>query len=179
MHGLTCIRGSGVDAVTVSSTINPLDELAQIPLSAASGFVLLPRYLVGVVQEVHNPIRIRSVWRLASVHAWLTCQFRYLVFHGPGSVIVKGCRGVRIDEPDAPLRIAQTATVGFSATLAYSNGRTETFVPYVLGVKPLFHDSFQGQGFYAYQEVAAPAGGSGVEGRLMGLLDILLRPFGI
>ena len=41
------------------------------------------------------PANITRHWRLASLHAWLTLQLRYLVFHGPCQLLLKGCRGVR------------------------------------------------------------------------------------
>jgi hypothetical protein len=180
MFGLTRVgAGPGGATITLSSTVNPLDELAEVPLSASCGVVLLPRVLVAVVQDAGAPIVIRSVWRIGSLQAWLTGQLRYLVFFGPGQAIVSGCRGVRIEQPDAQRRIAQAATVGFSASLDYANARTETFLPYLLGMKPLFNDCFGGQGFYAYQEVPASRPGSGADGRIMGMFDVLLKPFGI
>ena len=179
MWGLTCIRaGMNPVSVTVSSTSNPLDELAQLPLSLSSGLVLFPRYLVGVVQDRAAPVQIRSVWRFTP-HAFLTFQFRYLVFYGDGALIVRGCRGVRVERPDAQRRIARAATVGFSAALNYCSARTETFTPYLLGGKPLFSDSFSGEGFYVYQEVPASSRSSSIGGKLMGVLDIFLKPLGI
>ncbi|MGE4240661.1 hypothetical protein [Ramlibacter sp.] len=181
MFGLTRVKADAAGlTVTVSSTVDPLDELALVSLSRTNGLVLLPRFLVAVVQDVDAPIAIRSVWRLGSLQAWLTFQLRYLVFTGAGAVIVRGCRGVRVERPDAQRRIAQSATIGFDAGLDYANRRTETFLPYLLGMKPLFHDAFAGRGVYAYQEVPASRGAPGrAEGRLMGVLDTLLKPFGI
>ena len=180
MIGLTRLAADWPAAVTVSPSLIPFEELASIELAADGGFVLQPRHLVGLLQDPSNPISIRSVWRLGSLHSWLTWQFRYLVFHGPGTVIVKGCRGVRIECPDAQRRISADATVGFSASLAYANARTETFIPYLLGLKPLFTDRFSGNGVYAYQEVPAGAQRAGVvERTIMEAFDGVLRAFGV
>lgn len=180
MCWLTRLSAAPGMSVTLSSATDPLDELAEIELSPTSGFVLLPRYLVGIVQDASRPVEIRSAWRAGSLQAWLTFQLRFLVFYGHGKVIVRGCRGVRIDRPDAHRRIAQAATIGFSESLGYSVGQTETFAPYFLGIKPLFTDSFRGEGVYAYQEVPVSVRrSSGIEGKVMGAFDALLKPFGI
>jgi hypothetical protein len=71
-------------------------------------------------------------------------------------------------------------TVGFSANLAYSVVRTETFIPYLLGQRPLFNDRFKGGGVVLYQEVPASAEQGGFTGRgLQGVLDGLMKAFGI
>jgi len=99
-------------------------------------------------------MKITSHWRLGSLHAWLTFQLRYLVFHGPVTLIVSGCRGVRVEPAQAGRKINQSATIGFSANLAYSSRRSETFYSYLSGKQPLLHDSFVGDsGSYLYQEI--------------------------
>ena len=121
--------------------------------------------------------------RLASLHAWLTLQLRYLVFHGPCRLILKGCRGVRAEEPRAgqPRVINQAATIGFSANLEYRTTRCETFVPYLRGQAELFDDQFAGgPGRLVYEEVPGGNRRGGVTGRgLEGLMDGLLKAFGI
>jgi hypothetical protein len=101
-------------------------------------------------------MHITRHWRLGSLHAWLTLQLRYLVFHGPCRLILKGCRGVRAEEPraDQPRMINQAATIGFSANLDYRNTRCETFVSYLRGKEALFNDLFAGgPGRFVYEEV--------------------------
>jgi uncharacterized protein (AIM24 family) len=114
---------------------------SSCPTGAA--LVLQPRNLVGVVQNVGRPIRITRHWRFG-LGAWITFQFRYLVFEGPGRLIVQGCRGVRIEAADRGRSIDQGATIGFSANLDYSRRRSETFGAYLMGMRGLFNDNFSG-----------------------------------
>ena len=145
--------------------------------------VVQPRSLTGVVKQASLPVAITRHWRLLSLHAWLTFQFRYLAFHGPCKLILKGCRGVRSEEPRAnqPRLINQAATIGFSANLNYKTTRCETFVSYLRGKENLFNDLFSGgPGRFVYEEVPAPTGKTGIAGRgLEGFVDAVLKAFGI
>jgi hypothetical protein len=118
---------------------------------------------------------------LGSLHAWLTLQLRYLVFRGPVTLIVKGCRGVKVEAAGRGRSISQRATLGFSANVAYSTIRSETFFPYLMSKQSLFHDHFEGDlGFYLYEET--PRGGKksgSVERGFEGMTDAVLKVFGI
>lgn len=110
----------------------------------------------------------------------LTLQFRYLVFEGPCTLIVGGCRGVRVEPADDGRSVNQAMTVGFSPHLAYTVARTETFTAYLLGQRPLFNDRFRGPGLVVYQEVPSTAQRVGFTGRgLQGMLDGAMRAFGL
>jgi hypothetical protein len=143
--------------------------------------VLRPRSLRGIVQPTGRPIVITRHWRLAHLSAWLTFQFRYLVFHGPCSLIVEGTRGVRLERAGAGRGINQAATIGFSAGLAYSVRRSEAFGAYLMGRQELFNDSFEdGDGYYLYEEMPREGARTGLWGRgLTGLGDAALKVFGI
>jgi hypothetical protein len=181
LYLITRMRAEEPLSVVVSATHDPLSEVGVIGLPAGSCIVLQPRHLVGLVQLRDQPIRITSHWRLGSLHAWLTLQVRFLVFHGPGKLIVKGCRGVRVEKADSGRSINQAATIGFSANLAYTSRRSETFISYLSGKQPLLHDSFAGtQGYCVYQEMPHKGERSGVTGRgLEGFTDALLKVFGV
>ena len=103
------------------------------------------------------------------------------MFHGPVTLIVKGCRGIRVERATAGRSINQAATIGFSANLAYSVQRYETFMPYLFGKQELFNDNFAGgPGFCIYEETPYFGKASGVTGRgLQGILDSVLKVFGI
>ena len=130
-----------------------------------------------------RPTHITRHWRLGSLHAWLTLQLRYLVFHGRCTLLLRGCRGVRSEAPlpNQPRLINQAATLGFSANLEYRTVRCETFVPYLRGHEDLFNDLFAGSpGWFVYEEMPARDRRSGVTGRgLEGLTDAVLKAFGI
>lgn len=181
MFLLTRVRSPEADKVVVSSTKDPLGEVSAIELPEGAAFVCQPRSLVGVIQERSRPIRITRHWRLNSLQSWLTMQLRFLVFHGPGRLIVSGCRGVRMESAGKGRLINQAATLGFSANIGYANTRCETFVSYWMGKEDLFNDMFTGEsGFYVYEEMPDYKRKSGIAGRgLEGILDAGLKLFGI
>lgn len=181
MFLLTRVRSQEADVVVVSSTKDPLSEVCVIELPDESAFVCQPRALVGVIQDPAHPITISRHWRLGSLQSWLTLQLRFLVFHGPGQLIVKGCRGVRIENAGKGRIINQAATLGFSANIDYANTRCETFMSYWMGIEDLFNDHFTGEhGSYIYEEMPDYKHKSGITGRgLEGLVDASLKVFGI
>ena len=181
MVALTRISTAAPEMFVISATQDPLSEIGILSLPTGSAIVMQPHNLVGVVQLKGTPIRITSHWRLNSLHAWLTLQLRYLAFHGPARLIVKGSRGVRIEKPEAGRSINQASTIGFSANLAYSTRRTETFGAYMLGKQELLNDSFSGtDGFFIFEEVPHFNKKTGVVGRgLEGIADSLLKVVGI
>ncbi|MEN3278506.1 MAG: hypothetical protein V7631_4296 [Massilia sp.] len=167
--------------IVVSSTADPLDEVALVEIAPGEALVLQPRGLVGVLYEAGRPPTIRSHWRLGTLHAWLTLQLRYLAFEGPATLIVKGCRGVRLEGAAAGRTISQEATLGFSANARYATVRAEPFLPYLRGVQPLFHDTFDGQNaWYLYEEVPRNARANRHRSNPLELLvDAGLKAFGI
>jgi len=185
MFALTSVEPEGdtPTRVVVSSQRDPFSEIGVLTLPAGAAMVIHPRSLAGVVKPAGGAARITRHWRLGSLHAWLTLQLRYLVFHGPTTLLLRGCRGVRAEAPlpAQPRLINQAATLGFSANLDYRTVRCETFVPYLRGHEALFNDLFAGgPGWFVYEEMPARDGRSGVTGRgLEGLTDAVLKAFGI
>lgn len=181
MFALTRIRAAAPEAIVISATADPLSEIGVFSLPTTSALVLQPRSLVGVLQPRDAPLRITSHWRLGTLHGWLTLQLRYLVFHGPATLIIRGCRGIRVERAGNGRRINQAATMGFSANLQYSTTRAATFFPYLMGKQGLLDDSFTGaDGYYVYEEVPSAGAKAGVTGRgLEGFTDAVLKVFGI
>ncbi len=181
MFALTRVRTARRDSITVSATKeDPLSEFGVLSLPADSAIVFQPRNLVGVVYPRGMPVKIERKWRFG-LHAWLTLQFRYLIFRGPAKLIVKGCRGVCVEQAGNGRLINQVATLGFSANVEYSTVRCETFVSYLTGEEELFNDRFSGDsGFYVYEEMPHFGKATGMTGRwLEGLSDTVLKVFGI
>lgn len=182
---LTSIRSEGNKSTraVISATKDAFSEVGLVTLPKDASMVMQPRALAGVVKPLGMPVQISSEWRLGSLHGWLTFQLRYLVFHGPCTLILKGCRGVKAESPspETPRLINQSATLGFSTHLDYSNTRSETFVSYFTGKEDLFNDQFAGQnGLFVYEEMPDPTSKSGLTGRSFeGLVDGLLKVFGI
>ena len=177
---LTRVRSTTREPLVVSSRNDAFSEIGVITLHPGDAMVLQPRSLVGVVQRAGYPVRIRHRW-VFGLSAWITLQFRYLVFEGPGRLLVQGCRGVRIEPAGSGRSIDQNATMGFSANLDYRPRRSETFSAYVMGVNGLFNDSFAGgPGYCVYEEMPYFGKRSGITGRgLEGLTDGLLKVVGI
>jgi hypothetical protein len=90
---------------------------------------------------------------------------------------------VRVEAPDpGSARIVnQSATIGFSANLDYSNARCETFVSYLRGKEDLFNDVFAGgPGRFVYEEMPGGTRTVGLTGRgLEGFVDATLKVFGV
>jgi hypothetical protein len=180
MVALDRIRDADNATFVISSKNDAFAEVGVIELPEGSAFVLQPRNLVGVVQSIDRPIRISRKWNW-SLMAFITLQFRYLIFDGPGKLLVQGCRGVRVEQAGSGRSIDQAATFGFSANLDYSPRRSETFGAYLLGTRSLFNDRFSGgPGVYVYEEMPYFGRKAGITGRgLEGLTDGVLKVFGI
>lgn len=125
MLALTRIRCEVPEIFVISATRHALAEIAVIDVPAGSAVVMQPHNLVGVIQRRDTPLRISAHWRLASLHAWLTLQLRYLALHGPVRLIVQGGRGARVVPAVGGRAINQAATIGFSANLPYATRRCE------------------------------------------------------
>lgn len=181
MFMLTRVGPAGSEPVVVSATRDPLIEVGIVELAEGAAFVCQPRSLAGVIQDRDVPLRITRHWRLGSLQGWLTLQLRFLVFHGPGQLVMKGCRGIRIESAGRRRLINQAATLGFSADLAYANTRCETFVSYWTGKEDLFNDLFAGEsGVYVYEEMPDLRRTTGITGRgLEGMTDAILKVFGV
>ena len=180
LFALTEVRTDRPDTVLVSAMGGPLAAVGLVRVHRGSALVLRPRALRGLVRPVGASVRIERRWRLG-VSAWLTLQFRYLVFHGPCTLILEGARGVRLERAGSGRGSDQAATLGFSARLAYSVARSETFGAYLLGRQALFKDSFaSGDGVHLQEEAPMQTGQGGPWGRgLRGLGDAALRVVGL
>lgn len=181
MVALTRLESGEPASVTISASDDPLLEVAVVHLPAGGALVLQPRGLVGLVCEAGQPLAISSHWRLGSLHAWLTLQLRFIVFRGPVTLIVRGCRGVRLERAGLGRSISQSATLGFSTDVLYSTMRSETFIPYLRGQQALLNDRFDGgNGVYLYEETPRHGKQPGKVGSWFeGFTDAILKVFGI
>lgn len=176
---LTRIRGEG-QMTSVSAVRDPFAEVTILTLPEGGACVLQPRAIAAVAQPIDRPLTVRTHWRLFSLNAWLTMQLRYVVFHGPARLVVKGGRGVRVERAARGRVFGQAQLVGFSADLAYSVTRTETFWPYLLGREQLLKDKVEaGEGVLVVEE--APMAGRRGEVRhgIEGLIDAGMKVLGM
>ena len=181
MVALTRLESDAEASVTISASDDPLLEVAVLRLPAGTALVFQPRALVGLVADAGQPLAMSSHWRLGSLHAWLTLQLRFIVFRGPVTLIVRGCRGVRLERAGQGRSISQSATLGFSTDVLYSTMRSETFIPYLRGQQALLNDRFDGEhGVYLYEETPRHGKQPGKVGSWFeGFTDAILKVFGI
>lgn len=176
---LVRIRGDG-ETTTISATSDGLAEVTILTLPEGAACVLQPRALAAVAQPIRRPLRISRHWRLGSLNAWLTLQLRYLVFHGPAKLVLKGGRGVRVEAAEQGRVFGQDQLVGFSADLAYSVTRTEPFWPYFFGHQPLLKDRVMaGSGVLIVEEAPLTARSGTVRRGLEGMIDAGMKVFGM
>lgn len=179
---------AGARRATLSAQHAAHVELALIDVPAGTSLVLRPSFLAGIVGPTgRRAAAIRRHWRLGTLAAWATGQFRHFEFAGPCRLVLAGSRGVRVetlagaggDGRVSARRLNQDATIGFTPGLAYRPVRAETFWAYFRGQNPLFDDLFEGRGVFLAQQTSAP-GEAAEQRRLMaGLRDGLLRIFGL
>lgn len=180
MYGLTRFRSNSPARVIACPQADPLAEIGIVDIPEGCAMVFEPHNLIGVVQRRDIPMRINSHWRLFSSTAWLTMQFRVLVFHGPARLVVQGCRGVKLEWAGDGSIINQGATIGYSANLNHSVERSEVFFPYLQGKEELLNDRFDGSGIYAYAQSPFLGKKHGLFGRgIEGVLDSALKVLGV
>lgn len=176
---LVRIRGDG-ETTTISATRDGLAEVTILTLPEGAACVLQPHALAAVAQPILHPLRISRHWRLGSLNAWLTLQLRYLVFHGPALLVLKGGRGVRVEAVEQGRVFGQDQLVGFSADIAYSVTRTEPFWPYFFGHQPLLKDRVTGgAGVLIIEEAPLTARSGKVRRGLEGMIDAGMKVFGM
>ncbi|MEW4449293.1 hypothetical protein [Qipengyuania sp. JC766] len=179
MTFLTRIRGSG-ETTTVSPVKDPFAEVTVLTLPEGGCCVLRPSALAAAVQREGEPMRITSHWRLFSIAAWLTFQLRYLVFHGPARLVIKGGRGIRVERAERGRIFSQAQLAGFSTDLAYAVTRTETFWPYFFGRESLLKDRVSaGQGVLIVEEAPMAGKRGGLTKGIQGVIDAMLKGVGI
>lgn len=128
---LTRVRGEG-EITTISAVRDAFAEVTVLTLPDGSACVLQPRALAAVVQPIGRRLRVTGHWRLFSLNAWLTLQLRYLVFHGPARLVVKGGRGVRVERAEG------TQQKPHLSQMSFLHVGQERLIPVTMGVWPHF-----------------------------------------
>lgn len=118
------------------------DYITSVHLTEGQAVCLRPAYIVAVTEG----IRIRSCWRIANLHSWLSGQVRYLIFSGPGTLYVCGAGGIEASKVEHDKKLASDCLIGFDPCLSYSAAPANGFVPYFLGKVPLLQSQFHGSG---------------------------------
>jgi len=173
------LRSSQPDHIVVTGA-DSSHRVALVEVPAGGAVVLQPRALLGVKKPRNARLVISRPWQLHRLISWITMQLRYVVFHGPCTLIVQGRDGVQIEEASRGRMINKRLTLGFDAGLAYGAARSASFLPYLRGQASLFNDRFEGRGRYLYEQRAAGLGKGSLWGRgLKGIGDGVLSALGI
>lgn len=176
---LQWLRSEQNDHVVVTGT-DAEHRVSAIEVPAGGAVVLQPRALLGIVRPRNRALVVTRPWRIFSLASWLTAQFRYVIFHGPCTLIVQGRNGVQIEDSSSGRMINKRLTIGFDAGIAFGAARSPSFLPYLRGEASLFNDRFEGTGRYIYEQRADSAGKGSIWGRgLKGLGDAILSALGI
>jgi hypothetical protein len=173
------LRTDQPDHLVVTGT-DEAHRVALIKVPEGGAIVLQPRALLGILKLRSRRVVIQRPWRLGWLISWVTAQFRYIVFHGPCTLIVQGRNGVKIEDSGGGRMINKRLTLGFDAGLAYGAARSASFLPYLRGQASLFNDQFMGEGRYIYEQRGEVTPRGGLWGRgLKGLGDAALSALGI
>lgn len=176
---LQCLRSDWPDHVCVTGQ-DDHHHVAAITVPAGGAVVLHPRALVGILKPRGKGVLIERPWRIWWLISWVTVQFRYIVFHGPCTLITQGRGGVNAEDAGRSRMIDKRLTLGFDAGLGYGAARSASFLPYLKGQASLFNDRYDGVGKYLYEVRATGAGNGSIWGRgLKGIGDAILNVFGI
>lgn len=179
LTNLQRLRSNGMDHVRLVAHHDQLAEVAIVSIPVGGAAVLQPRALVGVLKNRADRLHIKRAWRLGYLTSWLSFQLRYVIFHGPCCLIIRGRRGVAAEDAARGRMINRRLTLGFDAGLEYGVARSPTFLPYLRGEESLFNDRFSGRGSYLYEQYSATAKGRLWGRGLKGLRDAVLSAFGI
>ena len=176
------IRLEPVDAasVEISSGHDGLNELMSIKIEVGESIAIEPRNIVGIVIRKEASIKLRKHWVFNKLQSWLKWQFRYITISGPLTLILKGGRGLVVSEVNKELFIEPEYVIAFSSNIGYGTARTETFGGYFSRKKSLLKDHFiGGQGFVIHQEANLDSTMSSKKNGLEGVVDGMLKAFGI
>jgi hypothetical protein len=150
--GLDRFRPTGAPWHVTLGDDEPDTQLLVLRLEDHPGFVIQPAHVVAILGQ---PTVLRR-WRLGHLHAWMTWQFRYLMFQGTGAVVLAGL-GHLEGEVGHGLAAGVTSArvLGFDGRLAYRTARTRPFLPYLVGTRPLTEDLFEGEHLFVSGKVGA------------------------
>lgn len=139
----------------VRATLAPSGEdgadsyIMRIDLDDHPGLVIHPRHIVAILGDV----RIRRRWALTNLHAWATGQLRFILLEGTGSVFLEGVGDLVGERLEGGVKQESHASiVAFDSRLAWTTRRTETALPYILGLKPLVEVGLEGDGVFFWQK---------------------------
>ncbi len=154
---LTRVRAREDGAAEVRATLSPTGRGAadryvlEVRLEEHPGLVIHPKHLIAL----RGDIQIRRRWALGSLHAWATGQLRYVMLSGSGAIYLEGVGDVVAEDLHGESKQeTHDSIVAFDGRLAYATRRTETFLPYLLGLKPLVEVGLQGEGCFVWQKTA-------------------------
>jgi uncharacterized protein (AIM24 family) len=150
---LTNAFARGDRSITLVAPAGTKADLGLVQLPEGGSIVLRPRFLVGTISAADQPTQVRTHWHVFSRQAWASLQLRFLEVQGPCRLIVAAPRGLesvhlqpRTSEERLVSRKEREAWIGFTPTLKYGLARSDGFIAYLQGRRPLFEAQFSGAG---------------------------------
>ena len=184
MYGLTKVAVTEAENVMLTSGEYKgiVSKISMIEIPNGTSIILQPRTLVGVIQSADRPIKITRHWRLFSLSSWMTFQLRYLVFHGPCQLILRGNGGINLVDVSDDKGVITDSVKGFSGNLNYSVARSPTFYAFLTNKQKLFKCRFdQASGVVIQESLDDGTGGAfGNSGNtLKRLSEAILKALGL
>ncbi|MCC7375747.1 MAG: AIM24 family protein [Verrucomicrobiales bacterium] len=153
MTELRMPSGDGTQSVMLTSAVDTHAYLVALELKDHPGLSLRP----GAVVALAGDVKIRSLWRIWSVHSWIAGRLRHILFCGTGTLYVTGHGGIELCRTAGPVVVEESLVVGADARSGFSAVRTETFWPFFRGRTSLFDYRFEGDRCFLRQ-TSVPAG---------------------
>jgi len=152
------------DACLRLSSRSADEYLTIINLQPKQSLCLRPRAIVGL----SDGIGVTSHWRIRNLHAWLFGQLRYLVFEGPGTIVIFGNGGLEASDAKAPrTRVAVDRVIGFEPQLRLATVASGTYRSYLFGMTPLYEAVLEGKGKFV-RRLADPSQSDNLVTRTLG-----------
>jgi hypothetical protein len=86
MTELRVPSGDAAQSAMLTAAVDTHAYLVALDLKDHPGLVLRP----GAVVAIAGNVRIRSLWRIWSLHAWIVGRLRHILFYGTGTIYVTG-----------------------------------------------------------------------------------------
>ena len=157
------------------SSPDPVVKVAKVDLEEGPKLVLRPDCIVAISGSVEVTTRYRF-----NLLAWLSGQFRFWVFSGPGSVFLQSPGGVSQQDLNHEESIFESGVViGFEANLEQSMARSKAFLHFLYGKKPLIQQRFSGCGTVIRSDAQWTRQKTAIEQLSGGLLSAIGKVAGI
>lgn len=136
----------------ISSSSDPDTYFLRVDLTPNLPLMIMPSSLVAYSGDIH----LRVHWRFWNLVSWCIGQIRYYTISGTGYIVLQGQGGLTQnsqDDMDGDHVIKMRALAAISSRRGLQVQRTETFIPYFLGMTDLLDMRISGEGIAVQRNV--------------------------